>query len=103
LKNTRSVVVVYPTSSEQISSILSFANVHLIPVFPFEVDLLLKEALAFGLKVKSREIFKGMCQIIDSQPTWRFLVNVLPPENALQAAAFLKEIRMFSSLPNSWI
>jgi D-lactate dehydrogenase (cytochrome) len=86
-------VVVYPSSAEEICSIMSFANEHRIPVVPFGAGSSL-EGHCIPVKGGISLNFQEMNQILEIRPD-DFLVKVQPGVTRTQLNLALKKHGMF--------
>ncbi|MED1952068.1 FAD-binding oxidoreductase [Brevibacillus centrosporus] len=86
-------VVVFPTTKEEVSAILKYANEHRIPVVPFGVGSSL-EGHCIPLKGGISIDFQQMNQVIEVRPD-DFLVRVQPGVTRTQLNAALKKHGLF--------
>ncbi|WP_310257355.1 FAD-binding oxidoreductase [Fictibacillus barbaricus] len=86
-------VVVYPSSTEEISSIMSFANEHGIPVVPFGAGSSL-EGHCIPVKGGISLNFQEMNQVLEVRPE-DFLVKVQPGVTRTQLNLALKKYGLF--------
>jgi D-lactate dehydrogenase (cytochrome) len=86
-------VVVYPSSTEEVSSIMSFANEHGIPVVPFGAGSSL-EGHCIPVKGGISLNFQEMSQILEIRPD-DFLVKVQPGVTRTQLNLALKKHGLF--------
>ncbi|WP_425311021.1 FAD-binding oxidoreductase [Fictibacillus nanhaiensis] len=86
-------VVVYPSSAEEVSSIMSFANEHRIPVVPFGAGSSL-EGHCIPVKGGISLNFQEMSQILEIRPD-DFLVKVQPGVTRTQLNLALKKHGLF--------